>query len=145
MSICVLSVSTSRPARQLVAELAIDVRQHAVEAVDARFHLLHELQARRHAVELAVQLAGMLAEPGGFLGAFFDQSELRLDGVHLGFDFRRARVQRADPLDESFQRRPIRSELVAQRGGFGVGLVELHDLLAERFEVAPALVERHQL
>ena len=75
-------------ARELIAELALDVGQDAVEAVDAPFDLLHELQPGRHAIQLAVELARELADASGLLRAFFDEAELGLDGVHLRLDLR---------------------------------------------------------
>ena len=132
-------------ARELIAELALDVGQDAVESVDASFDLLHELQPGRHAVQLAVELARQLAHARGFLRALFDEAELGLDGVHLRLDLRRARVQHRDALDEALERRAIGAELVAQLRGLGVRLVEVDDLLLQRLEIAPALVERHEL
>ena len=145
VSICVLMRIDLGAARELIAELAIDVGQDAVESVDSRFDLLDELQPGRHAVHLAVELACQLADARGLLRAFVDESELGLDGVHLRLDLGRARVERRDALDEAFERRAIRAELVAQLRRLGVRLVEVDDLLFQRLEVAPALVERHEL
>ena len=69
--------------------------------------MFHELQARGHSVQLTIELARELADARRFLGAFLDEAELGLDGIHFRFDFRRARVQGAHALDERFKRRTI--------------------------------------
>ena len=107
--------------------------------------MFHELQARGHSVQLTIELARELADARRFLGAFLDEAELGLDGIHFRFDFRRARVQGAHALDERFKRRTIGRQLVAQHRGFGVRLVKVGNVFAQRLEVAAALVERHQL
>ena len=132
-------------ARELIAELALDIGEDAVESVDTSFDLLHELQPGRHAVQLTVELARQLAHAGGLLRALFDEAELGLDGVHLRLDLGHARVQQRDALDEALERHAIGAELVAQLRSFGVRLVELDDLLLQPLEIAPALIERHEL
>src|SRR5258705_6399819 len=130
-----------RAARELLGELAIDVRGHDVQRVDARLELVHELDAAREARQLRVELRGDLSEPRRLLRAFVHVSQLSEDRVHRRLELRRARAQRGEAVAQTLQRRAIGTQHVAELRRLRVRLVEILDVLPERLEGGPVLLE----
>ena len=139
---CRLQRLELRAPGELIFQLAIDVGADGVEAVQPRFERFDERHAGGDARELRIELGHRFVQTRGLLRAFLDQRHLAEDGVHLGLELRRTRGQRAHAFVEDFERGAVRAELVAQLGDFGVRLVEVENLLAQQFEILPALLER---
>ena len=108
-----------------------------MQVVDAALEFLDELQARADARELGVELRRQLAEARRRLGPFVDRRHLAEHGVHLRLEFGGPAEQRRGAFTERLERRAIARQLVAQHRRFGVRLVELGDLDAQRVEILP--------
>ena len=132
-------------ARELFLELAIDVGARRIEAVQASLELLHERHAGAHARDLRVELGHRLVQDRRFLSAFFHDHHFGEDGLHLGFELRRARRERRHALPERFEPEPVGGQPVAELSDVGVRLVELLHLFAKHLEILTALTQRVHL
>ena len=127
--------------RDLFLELAIDLRGHRAEAVEARLDALDELLLGRDPRHLAIEIVGDRNQVRRLLRPLVDDGQLARDRVHARVEFRQVRAEGGRPVEEALERRAIRVEPVAQLRRRRVGLVELLDFLPQRIEVLPALLQ----